>query len=189
MSKFLIILSFRLLDTIKIKYIIEVYSNTYKNKNKNNNLNEKTYVQIIELFIKNGFLNHASFFLCQMDRLKIPISRNLLDMFLDFSLTSKYFEKDPDVSTQFNRKMPNKFDITDFKEDPDYSYYQKTKTRYVERKDLNQIYQKLRLDAKPYIPKKISEQNSNEKSILSNIDPTKITEYIPKSYKVVKKEN
>lgn len=124
-----------------------------------------------------------------MDRLKIPISRNLLDMFLDFSLTSKYFEKDPDLSTQFNRKLPNKFDNYEFKEDPDYNYYQRTKSRYAERKDLSQLYHKLRLDAKPYVPKKISEQNYNEKSVLSNIDPTKITEYIPKSYKVVKKDN
>jgi len=60
---------------------------------KNKNLSESTYVGLVELFMKSGYLNHASYFLCQMDRLKMKIPRNLLDLFLDYSIHNKIFEE------------------------------------------------------------------------------------------------
>lgn len=177
--------------------VLEVYSQLIRMKNRN--LSEQTYVGLVEICMRNGHLNHASYFLCQMDRNKINIPRKLLDMFLDYSISKHYFDKQREEivfeNKDFDRKkVVNKFDDFDPNVDPDYNYYSNKRYQFKNRKDeLKNVFSKLRLDAKPYVPKKIDQGNErkeddNAKTPLSAIDPTKIKEFIPKNYKVVKKE-
>ena len=70
---------------------MEVFKQLIRLKNKK--LSEATYSALVELFILNGYFDHASYFLCQMDRHKIKIPRNLLDLFLEYSIQNKIFEK------------------------------------------------------------------------------------------------
>jgi len=85
----------------KIKKILEYYSQLL---NSNNNLlSEKTYLSLVEFFIKNGQLNYASYFLCQVDKLKYNIPRFVLDLFLDSSIAQKIFEK-PEEKKRKKRK-------------------------------------------------------------------------------------
>lgn len=82
----------------KNKKILELYAQLL-NSDKNQ-LNDKTYLYLVEFFIKylilrirNGQLNYASYFLCQIDKLEIKIPRYILDLFLDSSIAQKVFEK------------------------------------------------------------------------------------------------
>mmetsp|Transcript_17650 Transcript_17650/g.18291 ORF Transcript_17650/g.18291 Transcript_17650/m.18291 type:complete len:367 (+) Transcript_17650:27-1127(+) len=190
-----------MLDHSKTKEILNLYTELMKCKNRN--LREQTYVGVVELFIRNGNLNHASYFLCQMDRLKINIPRNLLDMFLDYSINNRFFENKEEQllyeSKGFNRKTnsSNKFDYYNSSA-PEFEYYFKNKNRYQSRiEDLNKVYKRLKLDSKPYVPKKISGNsiensdpniNSEKKDLFAGVDPSKVKEYIPKNYRVVKVE-
>jgi len=184
-----------MIDNIKCKEVLNLYAELMRTRNRN--LREQTYIGIVELFIKNGNLNHASYFLCQMDRIKINIPRKLLDMFLDYSINNKFFEKDKEnmmfEPKPFNRKTnqtnSNKFDPYSPNNNPEFEYYFKNKNRYEKRiDDMERVYKKLRLDAKPFIPKKISESSMEkkplEKNPLRNIDPSKVKEYVPRSNRV-----
>ena len=174
---------------------------------KNRNLSESTYVGMVEICMRNGHLNHASYFLCQMDRLKLNIPRKLLDMFLDYSISQHYFDKQKEEIVWENKDYKegnkksnqniNKFDEFNPNNDEDYKYYSSKKGQFLNRKnDLQKILSKLRLDAKPYVPKKNMIQDSSKeneeqmlpKTSLSSIDPTKIKEFVPKNYRVIKKE-
>jgi len=179
-----------MIDNQKTKEVLSLYSELMKQKNRN--LREQTYVGIVEVFIRNGNLNHASYFLCQMDRLKISIPRKLLDMFLDYSINHHFFEKEKEEvvfeNKGFNRKQPqsstptNKFDSYN-PSAPEFDYYFKSKNRYQSRiDDLNKVYKKLRLDAKPYVPKRIAE-DEKEANPLKNVDISKTKDYVPKNTK------
>lgn len=184
-------------------------------KNKNYNLREQTYIGLVELFLRCGKFEAASFFLSRMDYRKISIPRKLLDKFLDYSIDHRVFEKDQEKvlfePKPFNRKYSpnsNKFDNYGPK-NPEYEYYIKQKNRYHDRvSDLNTIYNKfkkdhitLNINAGPYIPKRIQEKNSNEitkntlntnlnidKEVnkkISLVDPSKVTPYVPKNFRVI----
>jgi hypothetical protein len=183
------LISESMIDNIKCKEVLNLYAELMRTRNRN--LREQTYIGIVELFIKNGNLNHASYFLCQMDRIKINIPRKLLDMFLDYSINNKFFEKENQNMYEpkgFNRKTnqtnSNKFDPYSSKDNnPEFEYYFKNKNNYETRiEDIEKVYKKLRLDAKPFIPKKISESSvNNNNNPLKNIDPSKVKEYVPRS--------
>ncbi len=183
----------------KIKKLLDCYSQLLKTKNKN--LNQTTYVGLVEIFMKNGYLNHASYFLCQMDRLKMDIPRSLLDLFLDYSVNNKIFEATKEEITfkntdyeddkKMNKKHDNKFNKYDDAniESDEYAYYFRRRNHYKKRQDMQKLISSLKTDAKPFYPKKIEEQHLDTiRTKLSEIDPSKVKEYIPKTYKVVKKE-
>ena len=94
---------------------MELYKQVVKNKNKT--LSESTYTGLVQLFMSNGYLDHASYFLCQMDRLKMKIPRNLLDLFLDYSVKTKIFENadnEETIKKTAEKKVDyNKFDKND----------------------------------------------------------------------------
>ena len=181
-------------EKVKIKKILELYSQLIKMKNKN--LSESTYVCLVELFMRNDYLEYASYFLCQMDKLKIKIPRNLLDLFLDYSINKKIFEQKEEVTFKNNtydsdklinkREINfNKFDQYDPKDELGYvSYFQK-RNYYQKRNDIHAIFSKLKVDAKPFYPGTYD----NLKSKLSEIDPDKVKEFVPKNFRVVKKND
>lgn len=191
--------SLELDDITKINKILDLYANLLRMKNKN--LSEATYVGLVELFMKNGYLNHASYFLCQMDRLKLKIPRSLLDLFLDYSINNQIFDKKEEVtfkntnyeSDKNNNKANegfNKYDQYDLKSDPDYAYYFSRRNHYKQRSDIQAIFSNLKLDAKPFYPKSIDNEEFDKiKTKLSEIDPKKVKEFIPKNYRVVRKED
>ncbi len=160
-------------------------------------LSESTYTGLVDLFMSNGYLEHASYFLCQMDRQKIKIPRNLLDLFLEFSVKNKVFEttETQDLNSIPNYEPPksrpnetlNKFDQYEPQNDPDYAYYFSRRNLYKKRKDMNNLISGLKIDAKPFFPKSFDSNVEKMKSKLSEIDPSKIKEFIPRSYKLDKK--
>jgi hypothetical protein len=187
-------------DHSKIRKILDLYSSLLRMRNKN--LSEATYVGLIELFMKNGYLNHASYFLCQMDRLKLKIPRTLLDLFLDYSINNKIFEKKEEITfknTSYENDKKNnittttgnnKYDQYDPQTDPDYAYYFRRRNQYKQRNDIEEIFSQLKVDAKPFYPKKVEDEQFDKlKSKLSEVDPSKVKEFVPKNYKVVKKED
>jgi pentatricopeptide repeat protein len=175
---------------------MEFYKQLIKLKSKV--LSESTYTGLVELFMSNGYLEHASYFLCQMDRQRLKIPRNLLDLFLEFSVKNKVFETAetqdlhtiPNYEPQKKQKLEtlNKFDQYEPENDPDYVYYFSKRNLYKKRKDMSSLISGLKVDAKPFFPK-MADNNSVErmKSKLSEIDPSKVKEFIPKSYKIEKK--
>lgn len=130
-------------------------------------------------------------------------------MFLDYSISNRFFEKKEEQvlfePKQFNRKynpVVNKFDSYS-PDAPEFEYYFKNRYRYENRlEDLNKVYSQLKLDAKPYVPKRIQTQNNEiqadqilstnpneiKKSPLAGIDPSKVKEYVPKNFRVIKLE-
>lgn len=201
-------------DSQKINKSLDLSSQLLRMRNKN--LSEATYVGLVELFMKNGYLSHASYFLCQMDRLKMKIPRSLLDLFLDYSINNKLFESKESEEITFkntnydsdrqNNKYQaellaqnlgknsgyNKYDEYDPQSDPDYAYYFRRRNQYKERKDIHSVFSNLKLNAnaKPFYPKKVEDEEFDKiKNKLSEIDPSKVKEFIPKNYKVVKKED
>lgn len=140
----------------KLKDIIKQYTSLMKMKSRV--LSEEVYVGIVELCLKNGDLKYGSYFLCQMERLKINIPRRILDMFLDYSINNKVFESKidnmPEEKPFIRKGFTNKFDEA---EQPEFSYYFSHRNQYKNRiDDITKEYKKLKLDAKPYHPKKIS---------------------------------
>jgi hypothetical protein len=187
-------------DSSKIKKILDLYTKLLGMKNKN--LSETTYIGLVEIFMKNGYLNHASYFLCQMDRLKIKIPRSLLDLFLDFSISNKIFERKEEITFKnndyeydksYNKSGNdpnfNKFDKYELQEDPSFAHYFKRRSQHRSRNEIQEIFTKLKVDAKPFFPKSLEDEQFDKlKSKLSEIDPSKVKEFVPKSYRVVKKE-
>ncbi len=186
-------------SSTKIKKILELYSKLIAMKNKN--LSESSYIGLVELFMKHGYLSHASYFLCQMDRLKIKIPRSLLDLFLDYSISNKIFERKEEItfknnnfeSDKINNKNENKFnkfDQYEFQEDPSFAHYFKRRNQFRNRSDIQELFTKLKVDAKPFFPKNVEEEQFDKlKTKLSEIDPSKVKEFVPKSYKVVIKKD
>lgn len=181
----------------KINRILNLYSQLLRMKNKN--LNAATYIGLVELFIKNGYLNHASYFLCQMDRLKMNIPRSLLDLFLDYSISNGLFEHTKEkeeikmMNNQYdldvlNNKIDNgnfnKYDTYEPRSEPEYDYYFSRKNNYKSRKDMQEVFSNLKLDAKPFYPKTVEEEQVDKlKQKLNEIDQSKIKEYVPKNRK------
>lgn len=140
----------------------------------------------------NGYLDHASYFLCQMDRQKLNIPRNLLDLFLEFSLKNLIYEKaeEQDFSDKYNDNEKNKiennnkFDQYDPNNDPDYVYYFAKRNHYKKRNDMKNLFSALKVECKPFFPKSI-DNFEKIKTKLSNIDPKTVKEFIPKSYKIL----
>lgn len=182
----------------KVQEILRLYTNLLKSKVKT--LNEETYIGIIEVCLRNGNLNHASYFLCQMDRLKFNIPRKILDMFLDYSISQRFFEKKEEViiappeEKPFVRKgVTNKFD--DFTPtEPEFQYYFSKRNQYKNRIDeLQKEYKRLKVDAKPYVPKRIAgNQSATVENEISQEKPklnlnTNAKDFIPKNYRIIKK--
>jgi hypothetical protein len=184
----------------KIDQILDLYAKLLRNKNKN--LSASTYIGLIELFIKNGYLHHASYFLCQMDRLKMDIPRSLLDLFLDYSISNGLFEQkdneeihminnqyELDVYNNNKNNNYNKYDNYEPPNEPEYAYYFSRKNNYKQRRDMKEVFTSLKLDSKPFYPKKREEQELTiMKQKLSEIDIKNIKEYIPKSKRVKEEE-
>jgi hypothetical protein len=173
-----------------MKDILDLYSKLLRTKNRN--LTENTYVGLVELFIRNGHLDYASFFLCKMERLGIKIPRKLLDLFLDYSINNQLFNKKEETSlkslTSDNDKNNKKDDFNKFDEydDPDYAYYFRNRNNFKDRKDINKLFS-LSADSQPFYPKNNDFDQLKDK--ISTMDPDKVKEYVPKNYKVVKKED
>jgi hypothetical protein len=148
-----------------------------------------------------------------MDKSNIKIPRNLLDLFVDYCTTHKIYEqinsndkggKSKGVANannfNYNKKFDsnyNKFDKYDDSEDPAFALYLKRRNNF-SNKNINIINEffKLNVDAKPFYPKKeevISKEVDDGfeliRSKLSEIDPNNIKEYVPKNFKIVRKEN
>ena len=183
----------------KIKKVLEVFKQLIRLKNKK--LSEATYSALVEIFIVNGYFDHASYFLCQMDRHKVKIPRNVLDLFLEYSIQNRIFEKE-DKNRNYNKKdyedehnnqaqnrkqeahpFNNKFDQYDPQSDADYAYYFSKKNLSKQRKDISSLFSSLKLDSKPFFPKSLGVKTS-----LADIDTNNIKEFIPKGYKIEKKE-
>jgi pentatricopeptide repeat protein len=179
--------------TSKITKIMELYKLLIKLKSKV--LSERTYTGLVELFMSNGYLEHASYFLCQMDRQKLKIPRNLLDLFLEFSVKNRVFESAeiqdlnaiPNHEPKAKPETLNKFDQYEPQNDPDYVYYFSKRNLYKKRKDMNNLLSGLKVDAKPFFPRSVDSNVEKMKSKLSEIDHSKVKEFIPKSYKIEKK--
>lgn len=185
-------------ENAKINTILELYAHLLRMKNKN--LSAPTYIGLVELFIKNGYLNHASYFLCQMDRLKMNIPRSLLDLFLDYSISNGLFEKNKEKeeikmnNNQYeldilNNKIEsgtyNKYDTYEPRSEPEYDYYFSRKNNYKRRNDMQEVFSNLKLDAKPFYPKKNDDKEVDLlKQKLYEIDQNNIKEYVPKKKKV-----
>lgn len=171
---------------------MELYKQVVKNKNKT--LSEKTYTGLVQLFMSNGYLDHASYFLCQMDRLKMKIPRELLDLFLDYSVKTKIFENADNeevIRKTADKKVDyNKFDKHDLQSDPDYAYYFSKRNLYKKRKDMKNLISNMKVESKPFFPKSVDSSQSNLDKIkqkLNDIDPNTVKEFIPKSFKIEKK--
>lgn len=136
-----------------------------------------------------------------MDRNKTKIPRNLLDLFLEYSIQNKIFEKaethkthnhknefEEENNNNNNKKQDfspfyNKYDQFAPQNDADYAYYFSKKNTSKQRKDINNLFSNLKIDSKPFFPKSLENKNS-----LSEIDPKTVKEFIPKGYKIEKKE-
>ena len=172
---------------------MELFKELIKIKNKK--LNEQTYILVTEFLIINGYLDHASYFLCQMDRNKVKIPRNILDLFLEYAIHNKIFEtveKNNKKNEEKENNKANKNDNTQFynkydqygpQTDPDYAYYFSKKNHSKKRKDIQNLFSSLKIDSKPFFPRSIE-----NKKFLNDIDTQNIKEFIPKSYKIEKKE-
>lgn len=138
-----------------------------------------------------------------MDRLNYSIPRSLLDLFLDYSVSNKVFEKLSKEEKNYNTYKNihandstydnnfNKYDEYSSIQDPDYAYYFNKRNHYKQRSDdIQAVFHKLKPTAAPFYPKGVeSEELEKIKTKLSEIDPSKVKEYYPKNYKVVKKED
>jgi len=170
-------------DADKNKKILELYAQLLNSEK--NVLSDRTYLALVEFFIKNGQLNYASYFLCQLDKLKINIPRQVLDLFLDSSIAQKIFDRPEDKKKEAKEKNANKFDQYDLGNYPDYAFYLHKRNNFKKRDDIEKIFSKLKVEAEPFFPKK---KESDVKQKLSDIDISKVKEFYPKNYKVVSKE-
>lgn len=175
---------------------------------KTRTLNQITYIGVIELCFKCASLDQASYFLSQMDRLKLSIPRALLDMFLECSLTLKAFERsreellfdtdDPyknNMESVVNQRSIMKLEEFNIRPEsnPELSYYYNSKGNYKSRiAELKKEYTKLKLDCKPFIPKGSNitqttcDQERSERGE-NTLIYHQMREYEPKNYKLIKK--
>ena len=134
-----------------------------------------------------------------MDKLKLKIPRNLLDLFVDYCSTNKIYEKinsnNGNPSKEKNKLVTNnnfnKYDHCVGYDDPAFAIYFSRRHNY-ELKNMYNVFNKLNLNAQPYYPKvEKDEEDGFEiiKTKLADIDPNNIKEYIPKNYRIVKNEN
>ena len=148
---------------------------------------------MVEYFISNAYFDHASFMLCQMDKNKIKIPRNLLDLFLDYSIQNKVFDNTEKFQkhknsgeNNFENKKDftkfNKYDEFDAQGDADYAYYFSKKNNSRQR-NISGLISNLKINSTPFYPKTIE-----SKSLLKDIDPSKIKEFIPKGFVIAKKD-
>lgn len=125
----------------------------------------------------------------------------MLDLFLDYSIQNKIFEKadknrtyqKKDYQEEHNNRTQNrkqegntfhnKYDQYDPQGDADYAYYFSKKNISKQRKDINNLFSSLKIDSKPFFPKSLE-----AKTTLGDIDTKNIKEFIPKGYKIEKKE-
>lgn len=164
-------------------------------EDKNKVLSESTYTALVELFMNNGYMDHASYFLCRMDKQKMKIPRSLLDLFLEYSAINNIPEKakNADLSSKMAHNktdLNNKYDNYNPQADPDYAYYFSKRNLYKQRKNIQKLFSSLDVTSRPFYPKSFNDEANNIdkiKSKLSEIDPNKIKEFIPKSYKIEKK--
>lgn len=182
--------------------VLKLYSTLLTIKNRT--LSQETYAGIVELSLKNGCLQQASYFLCQMDRLKIVIPRKLLDLFLDYSLSHRIFERNREelifdeenpsksnlsgLANSKKVKWTNKFDEYSSSE-PEFQCYYTSKLNFVDRFDeIKKECSKLCIEAKPFVPKKSKlDMSENEKSIEKKLrlNPN-AKDYVPKNYRLIK---
>lgn len=129
--------------------------------------------------------------LCQMDKHKIKIPRNLLDLFLDYSIQNKVFDNPEKFNKKNNNNAPenkkeltkfNKYDEYDNQGDADYAYYFSKKNNSKQR-NISGLISNLKINSTPFYPKSIE-----SKSLLKDIDPAKIKEFIPKGFVINKKQ-
>ena len=130
-----------------------------------------------------------------MDKNKIKIPRNLLDLFLDYSIQNKVFENPEKIQKNKNSKEPqnldnkkdkikyNKYDNYEVQEDADYAYYFSKKNNSRQRNISGLISSTLKINSTPFYPKSIE-----SKTLLKNIDPSKVKEFIPKGFVIAKKD-
>lgn len=115
------------------------------NKMKDKGLPSSTYFRIIDLCLKNNDLNYASFFMCQIDKLKLNLPRNLLDKYLELSIC-----KDEDEVTNKNNNISIN---NESKINSDII----NKDNISSKNRINIIadnHNKLKVSSKPYVPKK-----------------------------------
>ena len=131
--------------------------------------------------------------LCQMDKNKVKIPRNLLDLFLDYSIQNKVFDNtekfqknrnsaDNNYDSKKETSKYNKYDEFDTQGDADYAYYFSKKNNSRQR-NISGLISGLKINSTPFYPKSIE-----SKSLLKDIDPTKIKEFIPKGFVIAKKD-
>lgn len=122
-----------------------------------------------------------------MDKYKIKIPRNLLDLFLDYSIENKIFDNSEKLQKNKNSdfkkaSQTNKFDEFETHGDEDYAYYFSKKNNSRQR-NISGLLSNLKINSTPFFPKSIE-----SKTLLKDIDPTKIKEFIPKGYVIAKKD-
>ena len=88
------------------------------------------------------------------------------------------------------KKVSNKFDDVNI-DNQDFNTYNLLRNNFSKREDLHGVFSKLKLDSKPYVPKPKEDSIEQEENVLekkfAGIDPSKIKEFVPKNYRVVKK--
>merc|ERR1712004_553151 len=99
------------------------------------------------------------------DRLKMKIPRELLDLFLDYSVKTKIFENadnDESIKKTADKQVDyNKYDKYDLERDPDYAYYFSKRNLYKKRKDMKNLITNMKVESKPFFPKSMESQNQN----------------------------
>ena len=130
-----------------------------------------------------------------MDKLKLKIPRNLLDLFVNYCTNNKIYEKINSNKGDKNQFVKNngfnKYDQCVGNDDPAFAIYLSRRHNY-ELKNLYSVFYKFNLDAEPYYPKIEKDEDDGFEIIktkLADIDPNNIKEYIPKNYRIEKNEN
>ena len=130
-----------------------------------------------------------------MDKNKVKIPRSLLDLFLDYSIQNKIFDnpekfqknKNSNEQKNYDNKKDkikyNKYDDYEIQEDADYAYYFSKKNNSRQRNITGLISSTLKINSTPFYPKSIE-----SKTLLKNIDPSKVKEFIPKGFVIAKKD-
>lgn len=134
-----------------------------------------------------------------MDRLHMQIPRNLLDLFVDYSINKGLFNQREEITmtndnydndkSNSSKQNVNKFDEYDYQAQPEYEYYFSRRNHFRERGDLNQVIDKfkigLKVDAKPFFPKKREDHEDDlddMKKKLAEMNPNNVKEYVPKKF-------
>ena len=137
-----------------------------------------------------------------MDRLKLQIPTSLLDLFVDYSISNKIFDNKEEITLKNNNyqtdkninknaQYVNKYDEFDPQRDTDYLHYFQRRDQFKKHNNIQEVFNKLKLkaDAKPFYPRNVEEEQLDRlKTKLSEIDPSRVKEFVPKNFKVSKKE-